>query len=45
MLEYLSSKTPPTRGVGKDAGKKNPCTLLVEMQGSTTTLENNMEAS
>jgi hypothetical protein len=26
-------------------GKRNPCTLLVEMQASTTTLEKNMEAS
>jgi hypothetical protein len=26
-------------------GKRNPCTLLVGMQASTTTLENNMEAS
>jgi hypothetical protein len=26
-------------------GKRNPHTLLVGMQASTTTLENNMEAS
>jgi hypothetical protein len=26
-------------------GQRNHCTLLVEMQASTTTLENNMEAS
>jgi hypothetical protein len=26
-------------------GKRYPCTLLVGMQSSTTTLENNMEAS
>jgi hypothetical protein len=26
-------------------GKWNPCTLLVGMQASATTLENNMEAS
>jgi hypothetical protein len=25
-------------------GKRNPCTVLVGMQASTTTLENNMEA-
>jgi hypothetical protein len=28
-----------------DVGKKEPYTLLVEMQTSETTLENNMEAS
>jgi hypothetical protein len=26
-------------------GKKNPCTLLVGMQASATTLENNLKAS
>jgi hypothetical protein len=26
-------------------GKRNPCTLLVGMQASATTLENNMEVS
>jgi hypothetical protein len=30
------------RGCG---GKRNPCTLLVGMQASATTQENNMEAS
>jgi hypothetical protein len=33
---------PPTTGVGE---KKNPNPLLVEIQTSTTTLENNLEAS
>jgi hypothetical protein len=35
LLEWLSSKTPPT-GVGKDVGKRNPYMLLVEKQASTT---------
>jgi hypothetical protein len=30
--------------VGEDVGKRNPHTLLVGMQASTTTMENNMEA-
>jgi hypothetical protein len=37
-----SLATPPTTGVGKDAGwmgGRNPFTLLMEMQTSTTTLE------
>jgi hypothetical protein len=34
-----------TTGVGEDVGKMNPVTLLVGMQASATTLENNMEAS
>jgi hypothetical protein len=45
MLEYLSSKTPPTTIVAKDVGKKEPHTVLVVMQASTTIQENNMEAS
>jgi hypothetical protein len=42
VLEKPSSKTPSTTGVGE---KRNPHTLLVRMQASATTLENNMEAS
>jgi hypothetical protein len=39
----ISSRTPPTN-VGVDAGeKRNPHTLLVGMQASTATMENNME--
>jgi hypothetical protein len=40
LSECLSSKTPPTTDVGDDVGKRNPCTLLVGMQSSSTTLEN-----
>jgi hypothetical protein len=39
------TKTPPTTGVGEDVVIRNPRTLLVGMQASATTLENNMEAS
>jgi hypothetical protein len=38
-------KTPPSKGVGKDWGKRNLCIMLVGMHASTTTLENNIEAS
>jgi hypothetical protein len=38
-------KTPTTTGGGEDVGKRNTRTLLVGMQYSATTLENNMEAS
>jgi hypothetical protein len=31
LLEWLSSRIPPTTGVGEDAGKRNPHTLLVGM--------------
>jgi hypothetical protein len=31
MLEWLPSKTPPTKNVGDDLGKRNPHTLLVGM--------------
>jgi hypothetical protein len=46
LLEQLSSKTPTTTNVDENAGeKRNPHTLLVGMQASTTTVKNNMEAS
>jgi hypothetical protein len=32
------------KNVGEDAGKKEPSYMLVGMQVSATTLENNMEA-
>jgi hypothetical protein len=41
-VRITTSKTPPPRGCG---GERNPHTLLVGMQASATTLENNMEAS
>jgi hypothetical protein len=34
-------KTPSTTNVGEAEGKRNPHTLLMGMQASTTTLENN----
>jgi hypothetical protein len=37
--------TPPTTNVGNEVGKRNPHTLLVGMQASTTTLEKKIEAS
>jgi hypothetical protein len=41
----IKKRIPPTTNVGKDTGKRNPHTLLVGMQASTTTMENNMEPS
>jgi hypothetical protein len=32
LLEQLSSKIPPTTGVGEDVGRKELCILLVGMQ-------------
>jgi hypothetical protein len=37
--------TPPPKNVGEDVGKKEPHTLLMGMQASTTTVENNIKAS
>jgi hypothetical protein len=41
--ECLSSRMQTTTNVGKNTEKRNPCTLLVGMQSSTTTIESNME--
>jgi hypothetical protein len=35
LLEWLSSRTAPTTNAGKDAGKKNPHTLLEGVLSST----------
>jgi hypothetical protein len=31
LLEYLTSRTPPTTNVGEDVGEKEPHSLLVGM--------------
>jgi hypothetical protein len=45
-VRIATIKNTTTTNVGEDVGRKrNPHALLVGMQASTTTLENNMEAS
>ena len=43
LAEWLLSKSLQTINVGKGAEKGNPLTLLVGIQTSTATMENNVE--
>jgi hypothetical protein len=45
LLESHHHKHHQQQVLARMWGKRNPLTLLVEVQASATTLENNMEAS
>ena len=43
LSEWLLSKRTQTTNVSKDVDKREPCTLLVDMQIGAVTMENSME--